>query len=85
MTPAPDFLPQKRSLRLGRLQVHCAGLAALVIFKIVGKALLLLERAEPGCLNSGDMDEGIIAPGFIRYEAIAFGTVEKFHFADWHI
>jgi hypothetical protein len=30
------------------------------------------------------VDEGIVAAGFIRDEAIALGIIEKFHGADWH-
>jgi hypothetical protein len=31
------------------------------------------------------VDEGIIASGIIRDEAVALAVVEKFYCADWHI
>ena len=71
--------------RLGGLQVHCAGLAALAALKLVGQALLLFERAHPGRFDGGNVDEGIVAAGLIGNEAVALGVVEKFHCADWHI
>jgi hypothetical protein len=30
------------------------------------------------------VDEGIVASGFIRDEAVALAIVEKLHGADWH-
>src|SRR4051812_20656474 len=70
---------------LGSLQVYRAGLAALVILKLVRNALLLFERGHPGRFHSADVDEGIAASSFIRDEAVTLAVIEKFHGADWHI
>ena len=83
--PAPFLFRAKLAPRLRGLQVHCAGLAALAVFQLVGQALLLFERAHPGGLDGGNMDEGVVAPRFIRDEAVALGIIEKLHGADWHI
>src|SRR3546814_581946 len=83
--PPVVFLRRSEGYSLGSLQIHGAGLAALVVLKLVGQALLLFERAHPGGFDGGNVDEGIVAPGFVGDEAIALGVVEKFHGADWHI
>ena len=81
----PSFPLRKPGQKLRSLQVHRTGLATLVILKLVGEALLFLERAHSGCFDSTDVDEGIVASSVIRDEAVAFVVVEEFHCADGHI
>ena len=62
------------------------GLATLAVLGIAGQALILLERAHPGGLDSDQMHEGIIAPeALLVKKATARGVVEKFNCADRQI
>src|SRR5687767_2484777 len=85
MAPVLFVVAKDRGCGLGVLEVDRAGLAALIALEVVGKALLLVERAHPGGLNGRHVDESVIAAGFIGDEAITLGVVEKLHCADRHI
>jgi len=85
MASALAFPRQSEGWNLGRLQIHCAGLAALVILKLVGQPLVLFERGHTGGFDCGHVDEGVIAACLIGDEAVALAVVEKFYCADWHI
>src|SRR5215207_2871760 len=78
-------LAEAKPATLRSLQVHRAGLAALVVLQVVGDPLVLLERGHPGGLDRGHVDEGVVAAGLVGDEAIALAVVEKFYCADWHV
>src|SRR5690242_20215182 len=85
----PAGLSVRRGLGLGGsfrgLQVYGARLAALVLLQVVRQALVLNEAAHAGTLDSGDVNEGVIAAPVRLDEAVALALVEKFNGADRHV
>ena len=70
---------------LRAFEVYRAGLAATVLFKVIGNLLVLIQRVHASGLYSGDMDESVIAATFRCDETIAFVGVEEFYGAYGHI
>jgi len=70
---------------LGRLDVDGLGLAALIFLKLVGQALVLLQRAHSRLFDGGDVNEGVISAIIRMDEAVALGIVEKLDCADRHV
>ena len=68
-----------------RLQIHSARFAALVLLQVVRQALVLNEAAHAGTLDSGDVNEGVIAAPVRLNEAVALALVEKFNGAYRHV
>jgi hypothetical protein len=87
MSP-PDAIMRPAAFRwdsaFDRLQIDRLGLAALVLFKVVAHALVLLQRAHSGTLDRGDVNEGVIATLIRADEAVALGIVKKFDSAKRH-
>ena len=85
MTPAL-ILPPRRAEADGSgvLKIDGAGLAAIVILKLVGDALILFEAVHAGGLDGADVDESVVAAFFRRNEAVTLGGIEEFNFSDGH-
>src|SRR5258705_10644814 len=84
----PDAITRPAAFRwdsaFDRLQIDRLGLAALVLFKVIAHALVLLQRAHTCTLDRGDVDECVIAALVRADEAVTFGIVEKFDCAERH-
>ena len=81
-TELPQRLPSSRS---GSLEIDGAGLSAGVILEVVAEALILVQGAHAGLLNSGDMDESVVSTAAVRHdEAKTFVDIEEFYGADRH-
>src|SRR3546814_6044189 len=65
--------------------VCSSGLAALVLFKIEGHALVLLKRAHASAFDRRNVHKGVVAAVFRRNEAEAFDRIEKFYGSDGHL
>src|SRR5262249_41119727 len=71
----PQEYPIGRGLH--RAEIDRFG-AAGVLLRVEADALALVERAQTGALNCGDMHEDVLAAAFGCNEPKAFGDVEEF-------
>src|SRR5947199_10852581 len=66
-------------------QVDRRALAVLAGLELVAELLAFLERAEPGPLDGGDVDEGVGAARIVGDEAVAAIGIEEFYGACGHV
>src|SRR3546814_9583432 len=69
---------------LGRLDIDGGLLATLIVFQIIGDALILRQRAQTRLFDGGDVDEGVVAAVLWCDEAVALVRIEEFYFAGRH-
>ena len=67
-----------------KLQVHSASAPFPAGFEVVGNLLVVGDAGQAGALNSGDVNEHVLAAALGCDEAEAFGCVEPFHGASGH-
>src|SRR3546814_6843763 len=59
-------------------------LATLIVFQIIGNALILRQGAQTRLFNGSDVDEGVVAAVLRCDEAVALVRIEEFYFAGRH-
>src|SRR3546814_3000789 len=69
---------------LGRLDIDGGLLATLIVFQIIGNALILRQGAQTRLFNGSDVDEGVVAAVLRCDEAVALVRIEEFYFAGRH-
>ena len=68
----------KFAFDLDRLQIGRARLAPCIVLKVVGDALLLLERVHAGSLDGGNVDEGVAPPASLAMKPKPFVESKNF-------
>ena len=71
--------------RLGRLEVHGARAAAIILLEIVGYALIAIQRPHAGSFDRTDVYESIGAPVFRLDEAITFVGIKELYGSGDHL
>jgi hypothetical protein len=76
--------PPHRCIYSGSCQVYSRNLAALILFQIIRYALILIQGAHAGTLDSRDVHKSVVPAALRRDEAEALVRVEKFNGSDSH-
>src|SRR5687767_10609886 len=70
--------------RSGRLQIDGRRLAVRAGLEVVADPLVLVQPGKAGGLDRGDVDESVVAAGFVGDEAVAAIVIEELDGADSH-
>jgi len=80
----PRTVAERRTVRLGWLQVHSARATAAIILELIGDTLLAIQGAHAGGLNRADVHESVAASIFRLDEAITFVGIEELYGSSDH-
>jgi hypothetical protein len=74
-----------RTMASSRLKIDSRHLAPLVILKIVGYLLILIERSHAGAFDGRNVHECVVAATFGYDETETLGGIEEFYFSNRHM